>query len=59
MLTSHGTLVSPEAVKYIFTKSDPEKYIKTILAKFSEIPIYLTAEILKGIEDDLGQVIIK
>ncbi len=50
MITSHGTLVSPEAVNYIFTKSDPEHYIETTMTKFSEIPLYLTVDLLKGLE---------
>jgi DNA polymerase II small subunit len=50
LLTSHGTLVSPEAVTYICEKEDPEEYIKTAMKKLSEAPLFLTIDILKSTE---------
>jgi DNA polymerase II small subunit len=53
LITSHGTLASPETVEYIMGKSDPEKYVKSILEKFSELPLFLTVEMLKEKEAEL------
>lgn len=50
LITSHGTLVSPDAIEYIFIKEDPEIYIQNIMKKFSEAPLYLTIDMLKGLE---------
>jgi DNA polymerase II small subunit len=50
LLTSHGTLVSPEVVNYICEKEDPEDYIKTTMKKLSEAPLFLTLDILKSAE---------
>jgi DNA polymerase II small subunit len=51
LLTSHGTLVSPETMEYIHSKDDPETYIQDVIGKFQEIPLYLTIEQLKEVED--------
>ena len=50
LLTTHGTLVSPEVVEYISTKPDPEKYIKSALKHLSEAPLFLTIEDLRSTE---------
>ena len=50
LLTSHGTLVSPDTVKYILTKADPEKYLKDIMQHFHELPLFLTVDLLKSAE---------
>jgi DNA polymerase II small subunit len=51
LLTSHGTLVSPETMEYINSKDDPETYVQDVIGKFQEIPLYLTIEQLKEVED--------
>ena len=55
LLTSHGTLVSPDAMAYISTKNDPEKYIRAVLKNFSEIPLYLTVALLKDAEAEAAE----
>ena len=52
LITSHGTLVTPEAVKYILSKPEPEQYVREILNKFSELPLFLTLDQLKAAEAD-------
>jgi DNA polymerase II small subunit len=50
LLTSHGTLVSPDTVKYILTKADPENYVKDTMQHFHELPLFLTVDLLKSAE---------
>ncbi|MCK5559786.1 MAG: DNA-directed DNA polymerase II small subunit [Thermoplasmata archaeon] len=50
LLTSQGTLVSPETVNYILSKPEPEAYIQGILNKSSELPLFLTIEQLRSTE---------
>jgi DNA polymerase II small subunit len=54
LLTSHGTLVSPETVEYILTKPKPEEYINEVLNNLSELPLFLTMEQLKQLELELA-----
>jgi len=53
LLTSHGTLVSPETMAYILSKPDPETYANSILKHFSEIPLFLTVDQLKAAEEKI------
>jgi len=50
ILTSHGILVTPETLQYLLKKTDPEKFVKYIFSKFSEVPLFLTMEIVKSVE---------
>jgi DNA polymerase II small subunit len=50
LLTSHGTLVTPEVMAYILEKPDPEAYIKSTLKNLKEAPLYLTIDILQSAE---------
>ena len=50
LLTSHGTLVSPDTVQYILSKADPENYVKDIMQTFTEVPLFLTVDLLKSAE---------
>jgi DNA polymerase II small subunit len=56
LLTSHGTLVSPETVDFILTKPDPEEYIKSILNSSFELPLFLTIDQLKEAEQSTEPV---
>ena len=53
LLTSYGTLVSPDAIKYILEQDQPEKYVQEILKQLAEAPLYLTLEILQIAEAGL------
>jgi DNA polymerase II small subunit len=54
LLTSHGTLVTPEVMDYISKKPDPESYVKSILKNLKEAPLYLTIDIMKSVELNAG-----
>ena len=57
LLTSHGTLVTPEVMEYISTKPDPENYIKTTMKTLAEAPLYLTIDILKSAESSHSTIL--
>lgn len=52
MLTEHGTLVQPDAMKYISSKDDPVLYIQSLVNKSKEFPLVLTVNDLKNIEEN-------
>ncbi len=50
LLTSHGTLASPDTLKFILAQDDPEEYLENTLKNFQEIPLFLTVDQLKAME---------
>jgi len=56
LLTSHGTLVPPDAIEYILSQNNPEEYIKEILKQFQEIPLFMNIDQLRLAEADMSGI---
>ena len=52
LLTSSGSLVSPQTMEYILSHEDPIEYLHGILKQFQEVPLYLTVDLLKAAEEN-------
>ncbi len=51
MLAEHGTLVQPDAMKYILSKNDPVLYVSSLINKSKEYPLILTVNNLNQKEN--------
>ena len=52
ILTEHGTLVQPGAIKYIMSKKNPMVYVQSLINKSNEYPLILTVDDLKKLEEN-------
>lgn len=48
--SEHGTFVQPDALEYILSKDDPEKFTSFITKNLQEYPLVLTVDQIKNIE---------
>jgi len=48
--SEHGTFVQPDALEYILSKDDPEKFTSFITKNLREYPLVLTVDQIKNIE---------
>ena len=51
LFSKHGTLVQKDALDYILSKEKPEDFATELLKSFKEIPLVLTLEDIKKIEE--------
>jgi len=53
MFSEHGTLIQPDALKYISSKEDPNEFANLLIKNMKEYPLVLTVDNIKFTEDSL------
>lgn len=51
MFSEHGTLIQPDALKYIISKDDPDKFADFLIKNMKEYPLVLTVDNIKYTEE--------
>ncbi|UCD14378.1 MAG: DNA-directed DNA polymerase II small subunit [Thermoplasmatales archaeon] len=51
LFSEHGTLIQPDALKYISSKKDPDEFASFLIKNLKEYPLILTVENIKHVEE--------